>query len=234
MTQISKLVFILIVTAVFLGGCQNAQQKEEIKIVGADQHKVQLMQRIEKKYEDPAAHYELGKMYQADGLWQKAEFEFNVAMGYDPTHRKAEAALVKTLLDSGSQARATLMAENFMNQASYSASASLLLGRAFQKELLDDYALACYHQALGLAPNSAGLNKQVGYYYLAKGDNVRAEEYLRRSFQLNPNQPEVAGQLGRLGIMVQVPKKKESGLKIDKLFENLFNKEKKEAKKAGL
>ena len=221
-----------LISAVLIGGCKTTQQKQEASIVSADQHRAKLLQRIEKKYEDPEAHYQLGKLYQGDGLWQKAEFEFNVAMGYDPTHRKAEAALIRTLIDSGNQARATLMAENFMNQASYSASASLMLGRAFQKELLDDYALACYQQALSLAPNSAGLNKQIGYYYLSKADNVRAEEYLRRSFQLNPDQPEVAGQLGRLGIMVQVPKKQPNTF--DKMWDSVFNKEKKEAKKAGL
>ncbi len=36
---------------------------------------------------------------------------------------------------------------------------------------------------------------------------VRAEEYLKNSFRLNPNQREVAGVLGKMGIRVQAPRK---------------------------
>ena len=226
---------LIITVTIFIGGCQQSRQKKEEKaIVGVSRQRTELIRRIERKYEDPEAHYQLGKLYQADGLWQKAEYEFGVAMGYDPTHRSAEAALVKTLLSSGNQAKSSLMAESFISQAGFSAAASLMLGKAFQQEALDDYALRCYQRAIALAPNSAGLHKQLGFYYLGKGDKVRAEEYLRRSFQLNPDQPEVAGELGRLGIMVQVPKTVGTGEKIDNAFKNLFNKEQKEAKKAGL
>ena len=72
---------------------------------------------------------------------------------------------------------------------------------------MDDYAVACYRQALDLAPNSAALQKQVGYYYLSKGKRDLAETFLRRSFQIDPYQPEVAGELGRLGVVVKVPRK---------------------------
>ena len=50
------------------------------------------------------------------------------------------------------------------------------LGKAFQTEMLDDEALACYNQALKIAPDSAELNKQIGYYYYEKNDLIRAEQ----------------------------------------------------------
>lgn len=106
-----------------------------------------------------------------------------------------------------------------MNQAGTSASASLRLGQAFQKELMDEYAVACYQQALALAPNSAAIHRQIGYYYLSKGDRVRAEEYLKRSFAIDPYQAEVAGVLGRLGVVVQIPRKTEANTKkLDKIL----------------
>jgi len=188
-------------------------------LITDDLQKQKLLKRLDKKYDDAEAHYQLGKLYLADGLWTKAEMEFNLAVNFDPSLWKAEAAKVKAIMQSGNSQRAKLSAENAMNRASVSAEASLLLGRAFQKELMDDYALACYQQALRLAPNSAALNKQIGYYYLAKGDKVRAEEYLKRSFQLNPYQPEVAGELGRLGIIVQIPRKQQKNTStLDKLL----------------
>jgi Flp pilus assembly protein TadD len=75
-------------------------------------------------------------------------------------------------------------------------------------------------QALRLAPNSARVHRQLGYYYLSKNDKVRGEEYLKRSFQLDPVQPEVAGELGRLGVEVRIPRKTEKRTKkIDKTAE---------------
>ena len=87
------------------------------------------------------------------------------------------------------------------------------MGLAFQKEGLDEYALGCYQQALHLAPSSAKINRQIGYYYLSKGDKERAIDYLSRSFQLDPAQPEVAGQLGRLGGAVRIPRKTQKNTK---------------------
>jgi hypothetical protein len=57
----------------------------------------------------------------------------------------------------------------------------------------------------------------MGYYYLSKNDKVRAKEYLVRSFQLDPNQPEVAGELGRLGVEVRIPQRTDaSGKQLEK------------------
>ncbi len=58
-----------------------------------------------------------------------------------------------------------------------------------------------------LEPSSASVNKQVGLDYLGRGDKVRAKEYLVRRFQLDPAQPDVAGQLGRLGVGVRIPER---------------------------
>jgi len=75
-------------------------------------------------------------------------------------------------------------------------------------------------QAMNLAPNSAKINRQIGYYYLNKKDLIRAKEYLTRSFQLDPVQPDVAGELGRLGVAVRIPRKTETRTKnLDKIVE---------------
>ncbi len=221
MAHLRKPVVLLTVFVMALSGCQ-WWSKTRTNDISADElgsEKSTLFAKIDKKYENPKAHYELGKLYYNDGLWDKAEWEFNIALGFDPVHRRAQAALVKTLVAADKPERSSMAAEFYMNQASTSATSSLLLGKAFQRELLDDYAVACYQQALGLAPNSAALHKQIGYYYLSKRDRVRAEEYLRRSFQLDPYQSEVAGELGRLGIVVQIPRKIEKNTKkLDKLI----------------
>jgi tetratricopeptide (TPR) repeat protein len=195
-------------------------QGDEVEKTPAEEKKALLLKQIDRKFENPEAHFELGQLYHADGLWSQAENQYNTAMRFDPAHRRAQAAMVRLLIDGGDTNRAKLYADIYMNQVASSPTESLRLGQAFQKQNLDDYALSCYHQALHLAPNSAGVNKQIGYYYLSKNDKAKAQEYLTRSFQIDPRQPDVAGELGRLGVAVRIPQNTEKNTgKLDKIVE---------------
>ena len=179
-----------------------------------------MLRRIERKHDNPDAHFQLGQLYQADGLWSKAENCYRIALNYDPAHRQAQAARIKVLLQGGDMKKAELLADIYMEQAATSAAGALKLALAFQKQELDDYAMSCYNQALRLAPNSAKINRQIGYYYLSKNDIVQARDFLNRSFQLDNNQPEVAGELGRLGVEVKIPRSTETNTrKLDKIVE---------------
>jgi Tfp pilus assembly protein PilF len=218
--NLKLIVLICIVSALFLCGCEGntpksknvpvrAASPEELKRIEkvtapAEDTKAQILKQLEGKFEDPEAHYNLGKLYQRDGMWSKAEHEFATALSFDPAHRESQAARVKVLLQSGDKGKAKILASDYIAQAANSAAGSLRLAMAFQKENLDDYALTCYRQALSLAPNSARVNKQIGYFYMSRNQLDLAKDYLVRSFQLDPTQAEVAGELGRLGVVVQV------------------------------
>ncbi len=212
-------------TLLLLGGCNSfgragRPKPDEVARTPAEEKKAKLLKQLDRKFENPDAHFELGQLYQADGLWARAEYRYNNVLSFDPVHRRAQAARVKVLLAGGDTAKAELLAGEYMTQASNSAEKSLRLALAFQEQELDEYALACYQQALRLAPNSAKINRQIGYYYLSKNDDVRAKDYLVRSFQLDSNQPEVAGELGRLGVVVRRPRKTEKRTKkLDKIVE---------------
>ena len=213
---------LLFLCTTLLVGCtsQGVAGTGKVKRTPSEQKKAALLKTLDRKFENPQAHYELAQVYQAERLWMKAEYHYNVALRFDPAHREAQAAMVKVFFDSGDTAKAKTYADIYMNQVAGSASRAFRLGLAFQKQLLDEYAFDCYQQALHMAPNSARVHKQLGYYYLSKNDKVRGEEYLKRSFQLDPVQPEVAGELGRLGIAVRIPPKaKKRTKKIDKIAE---------------
>ena len=228
MTKFFKILFIIIgLILVVTAGC-NKQQKtatgEKISdkelTSTADRQKTAILKDIDRKYENPKAHYELGKLYHSQGSWDNAEWEYNKTLAFDPMHHKAQASIVKLLIDKDDTTRSQIIADMYMSQSSVSAKHSLLLGRAFQDRALDDYALACYKQALQLAPNSVAINKQIGYCYLLKRDDANAESYLRRAFDLDPSQAEIAGELGRLGVRVQTPPKKPKSVKkLDKMVE---------------
>ena len=211
---------LLFLCTTLLVGCtsQGVAGSGKVKRTPSEQKKAALLKTLDRKFENPEAHYELGQLYHAERLWMKAEYRYDVALRFDPAHREAQAAMVKAFFDSGDTAKTKIYADIYMNQVASSASGSFRLGFAFQKQLLDEYAFDCYMQALHLAPNSAGVHRQLGYYYLSKNDKVRGEEYLKRSFQLDPVQPDVAGELGRLGVEVRIPRKTEKRTKkIDKI-----------------
>jgi tetratricopeptide (TPR) repeat protein len=202
---------LLLCTTLFVGcSSQDVTSTGQVQSVPAEQRKADLLKTLDRKFENPQALYELGRVYQSERNWIKAEYYFSRTISFDPAHAEAQAAMVKVFIESGDTAKSKTYADIYMNQVAGSANASYRLGFAFQKQLLDGYAFDCYMQALHLDPTSAKVHKQLGYYYLAKNDKVRAEEYLKRSFQLDPVQPEVAGELGRLGVEVRIPRKVES------------------------
>ena len=216
----------LLICVLVLGGCGSAggnggtRTTKDVEKTASEKERAKVLAEIDLKFENPDAHFRLGQLYQADGLWARAENEYNITLSFDPVHRPAQAALVKVLYSGGNKDKAKLLSDVYINQASSSALASLNLGLAFQKQGLDEEAVSCYRQALHLAPNSAQINRQLGYYYLSKGDNTQAKEFLGRSFQLNPDQPDVAGELGRLGVAVKIPRGTETNTKaLDKMME---------------
>ncbi|MBN1804721.1 MAG: hypothetical protein JW837_05680 [Sedimentisphaerales bacterium] len=210
---------LILFCSTLLTGCKSPQTAN-VQNPPIEKRKEDLLKIIDRKFENPQAHYELGQIYQSERQWIKAEYHYNTALNFDPALSEAQASTVKVFLESGDTAKSKTYADIYMSKASNSATASFRLGLAFQKQLLDEYAFDCYMQALHLAPTSAKIHRQLGYYYLSKKDMVRAEEYLKRSFQLDPDQPEVAGELGRLGVEVKIPRKAERQTrKVDSIAE---------------
>lgn len=223
-------IYFLLLTFTILSGCKyvnkinpfyNDNQKDEVSATPSEKKKEQLLKSLDKNFENAENHYQLGKLYQDDGLYSKAQYQYNLALSFDPVHRGAQAGMVKTLFKMGDEEKAELTADMYISQTSSSAQGSLLLALAFQKQELDDYAVRCYKQALRLAPDSAKINRQIGYYYLAKGQRNEAKHYLKRSFQINPNQPDVARQLGELGVEIKTPGRRQEDIKkLDQAIED--------------
>jgi len=199
---------ILILFTILVAGCNENNQATEInttKQISPEERKAQLLKSLDRKFENPDAHFQLGQLYHAERQWSQAEWHYHRALNFDPVYWPAKAAMVKLFMDSGDLAKAKNIADDYINKVSISAPQSLELALAFQNEKLDTYAMLCFQQALNLAPNSPEIHKKVAYYYLSRNDKEKAKEYFIRSFQLNPNQPEVAGELGRLGVEVRIP-----------------------------
>jgi Tfp pilus assembly protein PilF len=210
----------LLISTLLIVGCHKQTQTtgaDTVQQVSAEEKKAQLLKTLDRKFENSDAQYELGRLYQAEGQWSQAEWRYNRALNFDPVHWRAQAAMVKLFIESGEPAKAKNYADIYINKVSASPAQSLELALAFQNERLDNYAMTCFQQALSLAPNSAEVHKKIGYFYLSRNDKERAKEYFTRSFQLDPRQPEVAGELGRLGVEVRIPKTGQSSGNTDKI-----------------
>ena len=191
-----------------LSGCGLRSQEIDRDYVNSIPDKESyLLGQLDRKFESPDVHCELGRFYHSEGKWQKAHYHFNTALGFDPAHRPAQAAYIKMLAAQGNQSLADGTLNRYQRQLWQAPLEMVRLAMALSAEKMDPQALSCFAKALQIAPNSFEVNKQVGMYYLKRDDNERAQEYLKKSFELNPNQPEVAGALGRLGVAVEVPVK---------------------------
>jgi len=197
------------IASLFAPGCNrplaSSTPTDPVGTVPSDKTEMQLVAEVERKFENPSGHYELGVFYHQSRQWLKADYHYNQALAFDPAFRAAQAGLVKMYGDQGDAAKAEQFAARFMQAAGRDANESLRLAWEFEKLGLNAYAMRCFRTALSAAPDSPEVNKQVGFYYLGKGDNANAKQYLQRSFELNPRQPDVAGALGRLGIVVESP-----------------------------
>ena len=190
-----------------LGGCAGTKASpspvKPTEVSGKSE--AELQAKVSDKFEDPQSHYELARVYHKAHNWTKADYHYRVAVGLDPANRAAQAGYVKMLADSGDKTKSEDFAGTYIRQAGVSEKETLRLGWEFEQLGMDEYALRCYKQAVAAGPDSDAANRQLGFYYVGKGDSANAKTYLMRSFELNPRQPDVAGALGRLGVVVQTP-----------------------------
>ncbi len=204
----------LLACVVILVGCKGPDAKlpesDTTRIVSVTDKRAGLLEELDRRFQNPDVHFDLGQSYRNDGLWTQAEYHFEAALRFDPAKRPAQAAMVKLLTDSGHEAKASARAETYVKQLESSWKETLKLGNAFREEGVDEHALACYQQAVRLSPESPGPHKALGYYYLSKNNKEAAKEYFKQSFRLDPSQAAVAGELGLLGVAVRVPRDAEN------------------------
>ncbi len=188
-----------------LCGCGETGPSGRVGTVPYGRTEAELLAELDRKFENPPVHCELARLYHKSQNWEKADYYYNLALEFDPAFKPAQAGWVKMFVDRGDPSRAEQFASGFLRQAAISVTETLRLAEAYEQVGLDEYALRALKQAIDAAPDSAEANKQMGLYYLRKGDTAKTKQYLVRSFQLNPRQPDVAGELGRLGVVVEAP-----------------------------
>ncbi len=206
--KVKVVIFGILFCAILIAGCRSTSKPrvDQNSRMASDIRKAELQKELDRKWENPLAHYELGQLYHAEGDWMKAEYHYNIALGFDPAYRDVQAAMVKLQLSKGDKPMADKLANSYITQVVSMPEQILALGAAFEKQGMDDFALDCYNKALKATPDSWQVNRQLGYYYMHRNKKDLAKEYFIRSFQLNSNQADVANELGKLGVAITVPR----------------------------
>ena len=162
-----------------------------------------LKSQLNMNYANPNAHCELGKYYLAKGMWARAEFHLEAALNCDPGHRNSQAAYIKLFHKKGDLIKAQQYFSKYQRQLISSPDEMVKFAKVLGEEGLDQFALNCFNQALLLNPDSSDANKYLGYFYLYRNNNKLAKRYFTKSFKLNANQPDIAGELGKMGVVIK-------------------------------
>src|SRR4030043_1387755 len=110
----------LLVCVLLLVGCNGRGVKSsegDISVASSTDKKSRLINELDRKFENPDVHFELGQLYRGEGLWTQAEYHYETALRFDPANRGAQAALVRVLTDSGEKEGANALARGHVGQA---------------------------------------------------------------------------------------------------------------------
>ena len=208
---------IFFVICLFVIGCAEQSKIEHQEPLGPPPEdaeygfkKLYYQKQLEQKYENPWAHYQLAKLYFSDGWWNKAQFHGELAVQFSPMMFEAQALVIKTLIASGKESLAKVKLKEYTDLAGDDTGKLYMLGKQLRENNLNQYAYDIYQSAYSDENTSADITRELGYYYLARGQKVMARKYFVESFELDPFQKDVAWELGRLGVAVKVQEKQDT------------------------
>lgn len=207
---------LIVIMAALLAGCQPTATTDPLEGLSAEQQKRKLFDQIEARYEVPQAHYKLGQIFESEADLRKAGYHYETAADFKPFFWTAQAASVKVYEDAGNLDKAARLEAKWATMAA-NVDDCLSLAKAYESAGLTEQAKAIYQRVETVAPGSAKGFKASGYYYLHSGDKATAEEKFRRSFELDPYQSDVSAELGKMGVIVQSPRKNGTGF-LERLF----------------
>ena len=149
-----KSLFISLFLAITISGCYNPPFGDFHPNTTPEQKKIELQRSLNRKYNDPRAHFLLGQLYHADRALDDAQFHYEEALRFGPFYQPAQAAMLRLLIDRGDKVGAEDDYQDYLNLAGDSPDNILALARELDKQKVDDFALRCFEQAREIAPNS--------------------------------------------------------------------------------
>jgi type IV pilus assembly protein PilF len=184
MTRLATIVLVAV-----LAGCATPGQKS-----GADEQtraEIQNRARI---------HTELGALYAGAGQMKTAVDEFKEALAADPGYGPAHNQLGLVYMSLGEDRLAQESFERALkidpNDSAANNNYGMFLCRRKREKEAFKYFMAALKNPLYTTPENAYAN--AGVCARMQGDDVKAEDFLRKALALQPNQPQALYQLAEI------------------------------------
>lgn len=170
---------------------------------------------LEKDPRYPEAHYNLGRVYKAQGFLKEAIIQFQIAVQIKPDYLAAKReleAMQQTLATDIAAQQKIQGRENLQQTEFETIPADQAVGRA--REMLNqgrpDEAIRYYEVALRSRPNDPALNKMVGFLRFRQNRFSDALESYAKAQKSAPTDAEIPYAIGLIYMKTQVPERAES------------------------
>lgn len=169
---------------------------------------------LEKDPKYAEAHYNLGRVYKAQGFIKEALIEFQIALKINPAYLAARRELdsIKASLEQDVRSQLKIQGQETVQQTEFStlpADEAEKKGRQFLNQGKSQEAIRYFEQALRQKPNDGQLLKMVGYLYFQQNRFSNALEYYGRAREYLPVDAEVPYALGLIYMKTKMPEKAE-------------------------
>lgn len=169
---------------------------------------------LEKDQKYPDAHYNLGRVYKAQGFIKEALVEFQIALKLNPNYvaAKRELNAIKASLENDVRAQLKIKGKENFNQTQFEpipAAEAEKKARQLLNQGRADEAIRYFEQALRQKEDDAGLNKMIGYLYFRQNRYSNSLERYSKAMQLSPADPEVPYAIGLIHMKTSMPEKAE-------------------------
>lgn len=169
---------------------------------------------LEKDPKYAEAHYNLGRVYKAQGFIKEALIEFQIALKINPAYLAARRELdsIKASLEQDVRSQLKIQGQETVQQTEFStlpADEAEKKGRQFLNQGKSQEAIRYFEQALRQKPNDGQLLKMVGYLYFQQNRFSNALEYYSRAREYLPVDAEVPYALGLIYMKTKMPEKAE-------------------------
>lgn len=169
---------------------------------------------LEKDPRYPEAHFNLGRVYKAQGFLKEAIIQFQIAVQIKPDYLAARRELesMQRTLATDVAAQQKIQGQETLQQTEFATlPADQAVSRA--REMLNqgrtDEAIRYYEVALRERPQDAGLNKMLGFLRFKQNRFSDALESYSKAQQSTPADAEIPYAIGLIYMKMQAPERAE-------------------------
>ena len=169
---------------------------------------------LEKDSKYAEAHFNLGRVYKAQGFIKEALIEFQIALRLNPTYLAAQRELeqIKLSLEQDVRAQLKIKGQDTVNQTEFaqvSADEAEKRGRQLLNQGRGEEAVRYFEQALRQRFNDVPLLKMVGFLYFQQNRFTNSLEFYSRAREYAPADAEIPYAIGLIYMKTKEPEKAE-------------------------